>query len=86
MKEIARVIYPDGKVAFEGEMEEGVLQGEGKLFFRETQKLHYEENWKENLPEGEGKVFFPNGVLWYDGHMAGTVANTPPLGQYKTSY
>jgi len=67
MKEKGTIVFPDGSAAYEGEIEDGHLEGEGKLYYRRSGSLHYEGQWRRNLPEGQGKQYDPNGAVRYEG-------------------
>jgi len=67
MKETATIVFPDGRKAYEGELEDGFLNGTGTLFYRDGQSIHYQGEWRQNLPDGDGNLFFPDGSLWYVG-------------------
>ena len=67
MKEKATIVFSDGKKAYEGDIEDGFLNGNGTLYYHDTQTIQYEGEWRRNLPEGVGKAFRPDGTLWYEG-------------------
>ena len=63
MKETATIVFPDGRKAYEGELEDGFLNGTGTLYYRDGQTIHYRGGWRQNLSDGDGNLFFPDGSL-----------------------
>jgi antitoxin component YwqK of YwqJK toxin-antitoxin module len=97
MEESIRIVFPDGKVAYEGDMKNGIIEGEGTLFYRGTQNPQYIGQWQKNVPEGNGKSFYPDGSIRYDGQWKnglydgfGTLydekGSVKYEGEYKKSY
>ena len=75
MKENATIVFPDGNKAYEGDIEDGYLNGNGTLYYRDTQTMQYIGEWRQNLPEGAGKAFHPDGTLRYEGEWKAGLRN-----------
>ena len=48
-------------IEFEGNYENGIKQGQGKITCSSNGEIIYEGHWKNNLPEGEGVRFDEKG-------------------------
>lgn len=65
-KPVSRICYADGSLKYEGEIQDGVFCGLGRLY-REDGSLIYEGEWKDGKYCGQGKEYSPDGILIYDG-------------------
>ncbi|MDR3363421.1 MAG: hypothetical protein LBS91_00495 [Clostridiales Family XIII bacterium] len=65
---VARVKAKDGHIAFEGQIERGVVKGAGQLFAADGAVI-YEGLFDSNMYNGAGKLFFAEGSLRYEGEF-----------------
>ena len=60
------ILGKSGYVAYEGDVKDGVIEGSGKLFFKDG-TLCYAGEFQKNAYNGKGKRYYRGGELWYDG-------------------
>lgn len=61
------VIYGKGKIVYEGELKNYLMDGYGKLYYLGTDTLKYEGEFKDGLYDGEGTEYSEDGDEIYSG-------------------
>lgn len=64
-----RILAKDKHVAYVGNVEKGVVEGNGKLYNR-NKKMIYEGMFQNNQYEGSGKQYYETGELKYEGEFS----------------
>jgi hypothetical protein len=66
VKGVVGIKARDGHIAYEGQVDGGMVTGEGKLYGKDG-GLIYEGSFDKNMFNGEGRMFYPGGTPKYKG-------------------
>lgn len=69
-----RILAKDKYVAYVGNVKDGVVTGNGKLYNRDGVML-YEGEFDNNMFNGKGRQYYENGILQYNGEFTDNVYN-----------
>ncbi len=59
--------YFEGKLFYDGEMENGEMNGKGTLYYMGTNQKRYEGEWRMSEYHGKGTLYDENGEKIYSG-------------------
>ncbi|ABZ94003.1 Conserved hypothetical protein [Leptospira biflexa serovar Patoc strain 'Patoc 1 (Ames)'] len=62
----SRTFHKNGKVFFEGYLQNGELEGQGKIY-HDNGNVHQEGFFNGNQLNGQGKIFYENGKIHKEG-------------------
>lgn len=59
-----------GDIAYEGRVEQGRANGQGKLYYQGGKSVLYDGNFEDSKYSGRGTLYYDNGMVCYQGEFA----------------